>query len=58
MMMEEFEYSNLITQSNEEQKLIFDDIMYRKKSYLNSSICLFFMKGVGIGKKFTMKLII
>jgi hypothetical protein len=31
MMMEEFEYNNLIKQSNEEQKLLFDDIMYIKK---------------------------
>jgi hypothetical protein len=30
MMMEEFEFGKLIKQSNEEKKLIFDDIMYRK----------------------------
>ncbi len=58
MMMEEFEYGKLIKQSNEEQKLTFDDIMYGKKSYCNSPICLFFMRGVGIGKTFTLKLVI
>ncbi len=30
MMMEEFEYCNLLKQLNEEHKLIFDDIMHRK----------------------------
>jgi hypothetical protein len=31
MMMEEFEYHNLIIKINEEQKLMFDDIMHLKK---------------------------
>ncbi len=38
--------------------MIFDDIMYRKKSYPNSPICLVFMTGVGSGKVFTLELII
>jgi hypothetical protein len=58
MMMEEFEYRNLFKQLNEEQRLIFDDVMHRKQLYLNTSICLFLIRGVGIGKKFTLKLII
>jgi hypothetical protein len=38
--------------------LIFDDVMYRKKLYLNISICLFLTRGVGTQKTFTLKLII
>ncbi len=34
MMMKEFEYCSLFKQFNEEQILIFDDIMYRKQLYL------------------------
>jgi hypothetical protein len=30
MMMEEFEYLGLLRQLNEEQRLIFDDVMHRK----------------------------
>jgi len=30
MMMEEFEYCNLLRQLNEEQRLIFDDVMHKK----------------------------
>jgi hypothetical protein len=30
MMMEEFEDCNLLKQLNEEQKIIFDDVMHRK----------------------------
>jgi len=31
MMMEEFEYCGLLKQLNEEQRLIFDDVMHRKQ---------------------------
>jgi hypothetical protein len=31
MMMEEFEYCNLLKQLNEEHILIFDDVMHRKQ---------------------------
>jgi hypothetical protein len=31
MMMEEFEYHGLLIQLNEEQRLIFDDVMHRKQ---------------------------
>jgi hypothetical protein len=58
MMMEEFEYRSLFSQLNEEQKLIFGDVMCRIQSYLDTSICLFLIGGVGIGKTFTLKLII
>jgi hypothetical protein len=34
MMMEEFEYCNLFKQLNEEQRLIFDDVMHRNKCTL------------------------
>jgi len=41
MMMEEFEYHNLRRQLNEEQILIFDDVMNRKQLYLDAPLCLF-----------------
>jgi hypothetical protein len=31
MMMEEFEYRGLLIQLNEEQKLIFNDVIHRKQ---------------------------
>ncbi len=43
---------------NEEQRLIFDDIMRRKQMYLDPTICLFLIKGVRIGQTFALKLII
>ncbi len=45
-MMEEFEYCILLRQLNEEQRLIFDDVMHRKQLYLDTSICLFLTWGV------------
>jgi hypothetical protein len=30
MMMEKFEYCSLLKQLNDEQRLIFDDVMHRK----------------------------
>jgi hypothetical protein len=58
MMMEEFEYYSLLKQLNEEQRLIFDDVMHRKQLYPNTPICLFFTKGAKTGKNFTFKFII
>jgi len=57
MMMEEFEYRNLLKQLNEEQKLIFNDVMHRKLLHPDTLICLFFTWGVGTNKNFTLKLI-
>ncbi len=57
-MMEEFEYCSLFRQLNEEQILIFDDVMHRKQLYPNTLIFLFLIKSVGINKIFTLKLII
>jgi len=54
MMMEEFEYHNLLRQLNEEQILIFDGLMHRKKLYLDAPLCLFLIRGARIGKKFTL----
>jgi hypothetical protein len=34
MMMEEFEYRNSFKQLNEEQRLIFDDVMHKKNCTL------------------------
>jgi len=58
MMMEEFEYHSSFIQLNEEQRLIFNDVMQKKKLYPNTLICLFLTRGVGIGKTFTLELII
>ncbi len=57
-MMEEFEYRSLLSQLNEEQRLIFGDALCRIQLYLDTSICLFLIGGVGIGKTFTLKFII
>ncbi len=57
-MMEEFEYCSSLRQLNEEQRLIFDDVMHNKQLYLNTPICLFFITFVGIDKTFTLKLVI
>jgi hypothetical protein len=45
MMMEEFEYCSLLIQLNEEQRLIFDDVMRKKQLYHDTPICLLFYKG-------------
>ncbi len=45
MMMEKFQYRSLLRQLNEEQILIFDDVMHKKKLYLDTPIWLFFDKG-------------
>jgi hypothetical protein len=58
MMMEKFEYRNLLGQLNEEKILIFDDVMHRKQLYHDTPICLFLTRDVGIRKTFTLKLII
>jgi hypothetical protein len=58
MMMEEFEYRSLLKQLNEEQRLIFDDVMHRNQLYFDTLICLYLTRGVRIGKTFTLKLII
>jgi hypothetical protein len=46
MMTEEFEYHSLLIQLNEEQRLIFDDVMHRKQLYLDTLICLFLTRGI------------
>jgi hypothetical protein len=38
MMMEKFEYRIIFRQLNEEQRLIFDDVMHRKQLYPNMFI--------------------
>jgi hypothetical protein len=57
-MMEEFEYQNLLRQLIEEQKLIRDDVMHRKQLYLDTQICLFFIRATRTCKNFTLKFII
>jgi hypothetical protein len=58
MTMEEFEYQILFKQLNEEQRLLFDDVMHRIQLYPNTLICLFLIGGVRTIKTFTLKLII
>jgi hypothetical protein len=58
MMMKEFEYFSLFRQLNEKQRLIFDDIIYRKQLYFDTLICLFLTRGARISKTFTLKFII
>ncbi len=58
MIMDELECRSMLKQLNEEQILIFEYIMYRKQMYLNIPIHIFLTGGVGIGKRFTLKLII
>jgi ABC-type transport system involved in cytochrome c biogenesis ATPase subunit len=40
------------------KKKLFDDVMHKNQLYFNTSICLFLTGAVGIGKTFTLKLII
>ncbi len=58
MMMEEFEYRNLLKQLNKEQRLIFDDVMHRKQLDLDTPIFLFLIEGIGTNNTFTLKFII
>jgi hypothetical protein len=58
MMMEKFEYGSLLRQSNEEQRLIFDDVMHKNEFYSNTQICLFLIGDVETDKTFTLKFII
>ncbi len=48
----------MFRQLNKKQRLIFDDITYRKKMYFNIPIHIFLTRGARIGKTFTLKLII
>jgi hypothetical protein len=41
MIMDELKYRSMLRQLNEEQRLIFDDIMYRKQMYHNIPIHIF-----------------
>jgi hypothetical protein len=58
MIMNELEYRNMLRQLTKEQRLIFDDIVYRKNIYHNIPIHIFFIGGARIGKSFTLKLVI
>jgi hypothetical protein len=58
MMMEEFEYCNLFRQLNEEQRLIFDDVMHRKQLDHDILICLFFIGDARVSKTYNSSIII
>ncbi len=42
MMIENFEYCSLLGQLNDEQRLIFDDLMHKKQSYLIHQYVFFY----------------
>jgi len=58
MIMDELEYWSMFRQLNKEQRLIFDNIMYRKHMYFNITIHVFLTRGARTSKTFTLKLII
>jgi hypothetical protein len=43
---------------NEEQLVLFDDILHKKRIYPNETLSIFFIKGVGTRKTFTLMVII
>jgi len=47
---------NIIVYLNKlnEEKIIFDDVMHKKKLYFDTTICLFLTRGVEIGKTFIL----
>jgi cell division protein FtsL len=55
--MEEFEYHTFFRQLNEEQKLIFDDVMHENQLYLNIFILNFLTRVAVIGKTFNSRII-
>jgi hypothetical protein len=48
--MDESKYQIMLKQLNEEQRLIFEDIMYRKQMYLNIPIHIFLTGGAVLVK--------
>ncbi len=58
VIMDELEYQSMLRQLNERKKLIFDDIIYKKKKYYNISIHIFLARRVINSKSFTLKSII
>jgi len=57
-IMPTHEFHSLFLKMNNEQHLIFDDVMYRKNQNPNEPIHLFINGGVAIGKTFTLMVLI
>jgi hypothetical protein len=57
-IMPTHEFHSLLQKMNNEQRFIFDDVMYRKKQNPNEPIHLFIIRGVSIDKNFTLMLLI
>jgi chromosomal replication initiation ATPase DnaA len=56
--MKDEEYFKILRLLNEEQRAIFDDIMYKKRVFANEPIYLFLTGGAGTGKTFTLQAIV
>jgi hypothetical protein len=57
-LMKDEEYFKILRLLNEEQRAIFDDIMYKKRFFANEPIYLFLTGGAGTGKSFTLQAIV
>lgn len=57
-LMKSSEYLGILRSLNEEQRSIYDDIMYRKRTFPNESLYLFLTGGAGSGKTYTLHAII
>ena len=57
-LLDEELYKSLLCQSNEEQRAIFDDVMYYKNVHPNKPLHLFLTGGAGTGKIFCLKLLV
>jgi Cdc6-like AAA superfamily ATPase len=59
MMMEKFEYRNLLKQLNNKQRFIFYDVIHLENNCtLTHQYVYFLTRGVGTGKTFTLKFVI
>ena len=57
-VMKNEEYINILRLLNEEQRAIYDDIMYKKRVHFDEPIYLFLTGGAGSGKTFTLQAIV
>jgi flagellar biosynthesis GTPase FlhF len=52
------EFSSLVQQLNNEQRMILDDIIYKKRRNPSKNLFIFLIGGAGTGKTFTLLCII
>ena len=57
-VMKNEEYINMLQLLNEEQRAIYDDILYKKGVHFDEPIYLFLTGGAGTGKTFTLQAIV